>query len=95
MRRAILFLITVVLISWSIPSFASTSDRFRGGFKRVITAPFQVSDNVRTEGSNAKFMPFGVTGGFIKGCFYMVKEMLSGTIDMATSPIDNSRKNKN
>jgi len=57
-----------------------------------MTSPFQVSDNVRTEGANAKFLPFGLTGGLLKGCFYMVKQMVGGTLDMVTSPVESMHK---
>jgi hypothetical protein len=85
-------LIVLAMLSLSAPGFADTSGRFQSGFKRVMTSPFQVSDNVRTEGNNAKFLPFGLTGGFLKGCFYMAKEIISGTMEMATSPMDSLHK---
>jgi hypothetical protein len=92
MKRVASILIVLAMFSLSTQGFADTSGRFRGGFKRVMTSPFQVSDNVRTEGNNAKFLPFGLTGGFLKGCFYMVKEMVGGTMDMVTSPIESINK---
>ena len=69
-------------------AWANTGERFKGGFKRFAKAPMQVSDNVREEGSKAKFLPFGVTGGLLKGCFYMMKELVGGTMDMATAPVN-------
>jgi hypothetical protein len=81
-------LIALAVLALSVPCFAGPSERFQNGFRRVMTSPFQVSHNVKTEGANAKFLPFGLTGGFLKGCFYMVKEMIGGTMDMATSPVD-------
>lgn len=93
MKRTVSILTAlVVFVALSVPCFANTSDRFQGGLKRVVTSPFQVSDNVRTEGSNAKFLPFGLTGGFLKGCFYMVKEIVGGTMDIVTSPIDSMHR---
>ena len=92
MKRLTVILLAMLVMAWSVPSYANTSERFRGGFKRVVTAPFQVSDNMRTEGANAKFLPFGLTGGFLKGCFYMIKELISGTVDMAASPVDMDRR---
>jgi len=88
MRKITAVLIALAVVAMSVPSFADTSDRFQGGLKRVVNSPFQVSDNVRTESTNAKFLPFALTGGFLKGCFYMVKDMIGGTMDMATAPID-------
>jgi hypothetical protein len=85
-------MIVSAMLSLSMPGYAGTSERFQDGFKRVMTSPFQVSNNVRTEGNNAKFLPFGLTGGFLKGCFYMAKEIISGTMDMATSPMDSMHK---
>jgi len=92
MKRLISIFLLFLIIAWSTPSYAGIGERFRDGFKRVMTSPFQVSDNVRTEGSNAKFLPFGLTGGFLKGCFYMVKELVSGTVDIVTSPVDMTQK---
>jgi len=92
MKRILSLLIVAAVVFASVPGFADTSGKFQDGFKRIMTSPFQVSNNVRTEGNNAKFLPFGLTGGFLKGCFYMVKEMVGGTMDMVTSPIDSLHK---
>ena len=92
MKRSVSIVLLLLAIAWSVPSYAGPAGRFRDGFKRVMTSPFQVSDNVKTEGSKAKFLPFGLTGGLLKGCFYMVKELVSGTVDMVTSPVDMAQK---
>jgi len=88
MKRLVSILIAVAVIGLSVPSFADTVEKFKGGLKEVIMSPLQVSDNVKTESTNAKFLPFALAGGFIKGSFYMVKDIVTGTVHMVTSPVD-------
>ena len=94
MKHAVSLLIALTLITWALPSFAGTGHKFKGGLKNVIMAPLQVSDNVKTETTNAKFLPFALTGGFLKGSFYMVKQIVTGTLDMVTSPLDSIHQGK-
>ena len=80
--------IALALLIFSIPSLADTSKKFQGGIRDVIMSPLQVSDNVKAETANAKFLPFALAGGFLKGTFYMAKQMVTGTLDVVTAPLD-------
>ena len=90
MKRMVSFFIALaVVLVWAVPSFAEPAEKFQGGFKDVLTAPLQVSDNVKAETANAKFLPFALAGGFLKGSFYMAKQIVTGTLNMVTAPLDN------
>ncbi|MBF0503528.1 MAG: hypothetical protein HQL14_00355 [Candidatus Omnitrophica bacterium] len=92
MRRRVLFFIFFAMVVCPLPSLADTAGKFQGGFKDLMMAPLQVGKNVKTETANAKFLPFALAGGFLKGTFYMAKQMVTGTLNMVTSPLDNINK---
>ncbi|MDE2230437.1 MAG: hypothetical protein KGJ95_00020 [Candidatus Omnitrophica bacterium] len=93
MKRMVSFLIALAVV-WglSVPSFADTVSKFQGGVKDVIMSPLQISGNVKTETKDAKFLPFALVGGVLKGTFYMAKQIVDGSLDMVTSPLDMIRK---
>ncbi len=90
MKRTLSFLIAaVVLIAFAVPSFAgSRVEKFKSGLKSVVTSPAQVSDHLMAETKNAKFYPFAFAGGFLKGVFYMGKNIVTGLVDIVTSPFE-------
>jgi hypothetical protein len=92
MKRMISFLIAIAMVALSMPAYADTMQKFQGGIKDVMMSPLQVSDNVKTETTNAKFLPFALVGGILKGSFYMAKQIVTGTLDVVTSPLDMIRK---
>jgi hypothetical protein len=80
--------LTLSFLTLSAPSFADTAKKFQSGIKDVIMSPLQVSDNVKTETANAKFLPFALVGGLLKGSFYMAKKIVTGTVIVVTAPLD-------
>ena len=85
------FAVLLTVIS-SISCFADTASKFQGGIKDVMLAPLQVSDNVKAETANAKFLPFALVGGILKGSFYMSKQIVTGTLNVVTSPLEMMHK---
>ena len=92
MKRMVSILIALSVVALSVPSFADPITKIQGGIKDVVMSPLQVSDNVKEETTNAKFLPFALAGGMLKGSFYMVKQIVTGTLDIVTSPLDLVRK---
>jgi hypothetical protein len=88
MKRMVLLFCVLFLTIWAVPSRANSAEKFQTGFKDVIMAPLQVSNNVKAETANAKFIPFALVGGLLKGSFYMAKQIVSGTLNIVTSPLD-------
>ena len=88
MKFKVPVLVILVVATLSLPCFADTSSKFKNGIKDVFMSPLQVSDNVKTETTNAKFLPFALAGGFLKGTFYMAKQIVTGTVAVVTSPLD-------
>lgn len=80
--------IALAVVGLSVPCFADTAMKFKSGVKDVMMSPLQVSDNVKAETTNAKFLPFALAGGFLKGSFYMAKQIVTGTLTVVTSPLD-------
>ena len=86
MKRTLLTIFIVVAIA--APVFAGVRiQNFKRGLKTFITAPAQVSDNLEEETKNAPFFPFAFAGGLLKGIFYMGQKLVIGTIEMASSPL--------
>jgi hypothetical protein len=92
MKRMVSFLVALAIVVLSVPCLADTIAKFQGGVKDVIMSPLQISDSVKAETKDAKFLPFALAGGFIKGTFYMVKQIVKGTLDVVTSPLDSIKK---
>jgi len=88
MKKIVSVFIALAVVALSVPSFADTVTKFQGGVKDVMMSPLQVSDSVKTETTNAKFLPFALAGGILKGSFYMAKQIVTGTLDVVTSPLD-------
>ena len=88
MKRIVSVFIALAVVSLSSLSFADTVAKMQGGVKDVLMSPMQISDNVKAETTNAKFLPFALVGGVLKGTFYMAKQIVTGTLDVVTSPLD-------
>jgi len=89
MKRVLSFLIALVVCGTATPSFAGTvADKFQAGVKTVVMSPAQVSDKLMEETKNAKFFPFAFAGGLLKGVFYMGKDIVTGLVDIVTSPLE-------
>ena len=88
MKRLITVVLALTVIAMSVPSYADTVSKFRGGFRDVMMSPMRVSDSVKAETANAKFLPFALVGGLLKGSFYMAKQIIGGTLDVVTSPLE-------
>lgn len=90
MKRILSILTSVAVLALATPSFAYPKpvEKLKGGLTTVITSPLEIKDNVEAEYTKAKFMPFGLVGGMLKGGFYMAKDMVTGAIDVVTFPID-------
>ena len=91
-RISTYFLALAVVVAFSSPSLAypRAVEKFRDGAKDVITSPIVLKDNVMTETKDVKahVYPLALTGGLVKGAFYMGKHVVDGAIAMATSPLE-------
>lgn len=93
MKRMLSFLTVLAVLAVTTPSFAGDMvEKFKGGVKDVMMSPMQVSDNVKAETKDAKFLPFALVGGLLKGGFYMGKKIVTGTLDIVTSPLELIKK---
>lgn len=85
-RMLSFFTVLAVVVMFAAPSFASM-DRLKSGAKEVVRSPLQVSDHIMAETKDAKFLPFALAGGLLKGAFYMGKDMIHGSYYVITSPV--------
>ncbi|MBF0571392.1 MAG: hypothetical protein HQL12_05920 [Candidatus Omnitrophica bacterium] len=92
MKSIVSFFIVLALVALSVPCFAGSMQKFHGGAREVVMSPLQISYNVKKETANARFLPFALVGGILKGSFYMAKQIITGTLNMATSPLDSQYK---
>ena len=91
MKRIMSLLVTLtVAVAFAGQSLAypHAIEKLRDGAKDVITSPLVVKDHVTTETKDAKFLPFALAGGLLKGGFYMGKQIVSGAWAMVTSPLE-------
>ncbi len=80
----------VVTVALAVPAFAYPKpvEKLKGGVKEVIMSPMEVKNHAMAETKDAKFLPFALTGGLLKGGFYMAKHIVHGAVDIVTFPID-------
>lgn len=94
MKRLISFFTVLAVVAMTVPAFAHPSiDRFKDGTKTVLLSPIHVRDNVKAEtAGDIKSLPFGLVGGVMKGAFYMGKDIVTGGLDVVTSPLEMVKK---
>ena len=91
MKRILSLMMVVTVVALATPSFAHPSiDKARDGFKTVIMSPLQVRDHVKGEAKTPYFI--SLPSGLLKGVFYMGKDIVTGTLDVATSPLEMVKK---
>ncbi|MBI4310003.1 MAG: hypothetical protein HY591_06695 [Candidatus Omnitrophica bacterium] len=91
MKRTLsLLTILAVLVVFTTPAFAYPKpvEKLKKGTMAVITSPLEIKDHAMSETKDAKFLPFALAGGLLKGTFYMAKKMVHGGLDIVTFPID-------
>ena len=91
MKRTFSFLtILVVLVAFSVPSFAYPRpvEKLKDGVTAVVTSPLEIKNHTMAEAKDGSFLPFSLVGGILKGGFYMGKKMVEGAVDIVTFPID-------
>ena len=92
MKRTLSYLtalvVAVAVASPALASYPKPVEKLKGGVEMVVKSPLAVKHDVMAETKDAKFLPFALIGGTLKGGFYMLKDVVHGTISVATFPID-------
>lgn len=83
-----ILMVMVVAAMLAAPSYAGCGDRMKSGVEKFYKSPLQLKDNVINEYNASKFKPFGVIGGGLKGVIYMVKDAVTGVVEVVTCPVD-------
>ncbi len=81
-------MVCAVVVAFSTPVGATPMEKLKKGFTDIIKSPLEIVDHTKAEAKEAKFVPFGVIGGLLKGTFYMGKKVVGGVIDVVTFPIE-------
>ena len=82
------FLAAVFCVMFASASYAAGMEKLKGGVSELVKSPLQLKDSIVNECNAAKFKPFGVMGGALKGVFYTGKEAVKGLVDIVTFPVD-------
>ncbi len=89
MKRILaVFIIVVLSLAFVSSSYAAGGEKLKGGVEKLVKSPLQLKDDVVNEYNAAKFKPFGVIGGLLKGVFDTGKEAIGGLVDILTFPVD-------
>ena len=79
--------VCAVILAFSAPVGAQPIEKLKNGLTDIIKSPLEVVDYTKAETKDAKFLPFALTGGLLKGAFYMGKKAVGGAIDVVTFPM--------
>lgn len=90
MKKAlVLVLIAVFAVAVAMPVYAGDmGEKAKGGFETFFKSPMQVKDHIEAEYEASEFKPFGILGGLFKGTFYFGKDLVTGLVDVLTSPVE-------
>ncbi len=79
-----ILILTLFLPLASAASLYQDTNRFTYGFKRLVTAPFQIP--IRTlQGTLYGPLISGTVGGVFQGAFYTVGDLVGGVFDMGAA----------
>jgi len=62
--------------------------KIKEGLMIMAKSPQPLIESVKDEYNSAKFKPFGIFGGFLKGTFYSAKEFSTGLLRILTFNMD-------
>lgn len=84
-----LFIMAAILVVFSTPSFAMPKpvEKLKDGVTTVVTSPLEIKDHVMSETKDTRVLPLSLTGGLLKGTFYMAKKAVGGALDIVTFPL--------
>ena len=75
-----------VMVMFNAPVYAGV-DKIKTGLTDIVKSPLEIVDHTKAEYKDAKFKPFGLLGGLLKGSFYMGKKIVGGVVDVVTFPM--------
>ena len=94
MRKVHLVLIGIIFaVSFSSTVYAHGYKELGSAGMKAIKSPVHVVNSVKEEYKDARFKPFAIVGGGLKGLFYMGKDVVSGLIDAGTVILSHPHKN--
>ena len=83
-------MVMAFVVSLSAPVWADAGQKLQDGVKMFVTSPKNIPDSINAEYEAAKFKPFGIIGGTMKGVVMTLIDAGKGLFDVLTFPIDTS-----
>lgn len=80
-------MVCTVFLSLSAPVGAEPIEKVKRGLTDIVKSPLEIVENVKMETKDS-FLPFGFSGGLLKGVFYMGKKLVGGVLDVVKFPIE-------
>ncbi len=89
MKRAIAFALAFAIIAFTTPSLAMSEPvtKIKDGAISIISSPLEIVNHTKDELNASTFKPFGLMGGLLKGTVYSIKKLITGVVDIVTSPL--------
>lgn len=88
MRKIILLLSAVLLLSLPVAISEAHYEGYKSNIKEgitdIATFPKEMVDSVKDEVTEAKFKPFGLVGGVLKGTYNSLKQLGRGVLRVVT-----------
>ena len=89
-RTVALAMVFAFVLTFTTPVLALSSkpmDKAYHGVEKIVKAPKHLVNDPIDEYKAAKFKPFGLMGGIMKGVGYTVVEAVHGAFEVITSPL--------
>ena len=71
-------LLSAVFATSGLAHYEDYKNNIKEGLVTMVKSPKPVYDSIKEETTAAKFKPFGVVGGMLKGTYLVIKELATG-----------------
>ena len=76
-----------LMLSLTAPAqayYEEYKQNIKDGIGAIVKSPQPMAESLKEEFNKAEFKPFGIIGGFLKGGYYMGKEIGTGVLRILT-----------
>ena len=86
-KISVMLCVLFLMLSVTTPArayYEEYKQNIKDGIGSIVKSPQPMAESLKEEFNKAEFKPFGIIGGFLKGSYYMGKEIGTGILRILT-----------
>lgn len=86
-KTAVMLCLVCLMLSFIAPAgayYEEYKQNIKDGIGSIVKSPQPMAESLKEEFNKSEFKPFGIIGGFLKGSYYMGKEIGWGIFRILT-----------